>query len=101
MNTIGKIISDNKNSFDAILLDVDNGPEGLTRQGNDQLYGLTGLKTAHKALSKGGILAVWSAGPDPKFTTRLQRAGFTSEEIPVKSYNGAKGKDHIIWLAKK
>jgi spermidine synthase len=86
--------------FDAILLDVDNGPDGLTQGANDRLYNLNGLHAARKALRSGGVLAVWSAAPSPKFTERLQRAGFTVEEIKTRANSNGKGPRHIIWLAK-
>jgi spermidine synthase len=86
--------------FDAILLDVDNGPDGLTQDANDRLYDLSGLHAARKALRPGGVLAVWSAAPSPQFTRRLERAGFTVEEIKTRAHNNGKGPRHIIWLAK-
>lgn len=84
--------------FDAILLDVDNGPDGLTRKANDALYDLAGLRAAHKALRSGGVLAIWSAAPDEKFTLRLRRAEFGVEELKVPA-RGARGKKHVIWMA--
>lgn len=84
--------------YDAILLDVDNGPEGLTIPANDMLYGEAGLHFAMQALRPGGILAVWSQGPDRRFTQRLARAGFRAEEISVRAGRG-RGKRHVIWLA--
>ncbi len=85
--------------WDAILLDVDNGPEGLTRQANDALYSAAGLAAAHRALSPGGVLAVWSSAPDDRFTQRLARAGFTVDERHVRARGGRKGARHVIWLA--
>ena len=85
--------------WDAILLDVDNGPEGLTRQANDALYNAAGLAAAHRALSSGGVLAVWSSAPDERFTERLARAGFTVDERRVRARGGRKGARHVIWLA--
>jgi spermidine synthase len=84
--------------YDAILLDVDNGPDGLTRASNNRLYDSRGLATAHAALSKGGVLAVWSSGPDAQFTTRLKQAGFRVEEVRVKAHRGKSGARHTIWL---
>jgi len=96
---VGEIIRQQKRGFDAILLDVDNGPEGLTRPENDRLYGLAGLNDARKALRSGGVLAVWSASPDKKFSQRLTKAGFKVEEVQVKARKGSKGKvKHTIWL---
>ncbi len=85
--------------YDAILLDVDNGPDGLTRASNNRLYDSRGLAAAHAALSKGGVLAVWSSGPDAQFTTRLKQAGFKVEEVRVRAHRGKSGARHVIWLA--
>jgi spermidine synthase len=84
--------------YDAILLDVDNGPDGLTRDQNNRLYTLTGLRIAREALRPGGVLAIWSAAPDPRFTDRLKRAGFQVEEIVVRASRGRGGR-HVIWIA--
>jgi spermidine synthase len=84
--------------YDAILLDVDNGPEGLTRRANDRLYDIWGLKRARYALRPNGILAVWSGGPDRKFKARLQRSGFNVEEVRVHAH-GSSGRRHVLWLA--
>jgi spermidine synthase len=86
-------------TFDAILLDVDNGPEGLTRQANDALYDVPGLKRIHTALRRGGVLAVWSSGPNPKFSKRLVQAGFAVKEVPVRATANGGGARHIIWIA--
>jgi spermidine synthase len=86
--------------FDAILLDVDNGPDGLTQSTNDRLYDPAGLRAARKALRPGGVLAVWSAAPSPQFTRRLQRAGFAVEEIKTRAHSNGKGPRHYIWMAK-
>jgi spermidine synthase len=85
--------------YDAILLDVDNGPEGMTRQANDRLYDARGLAAARSALSPGGVLAVWSCGPDRRFTQRLRDAGLAVEEIRVRARGAGGGARHIIWLA--
>jgi spermidine synthase len=87
--------------YDAILLDVDNGPDGLTRRVNDHLYGRPGLISAMTALKPGGILAVWSAEPDSTFTDRLQAAGFAVEELTVRELANGEGADHVIWFAHK
>ena len=86
-------------SFDAILLDVDNGPEGLTQKGNDRLYSKAGLGLFYEALRSKGMLAVWSAGPDRAFTKRLGQAGFEVEEVVVRAHRG-KGARHLIWVAR-
>ena len=86
--------------YDAILLDVDNGPDGLVRAENDRLYAPRGLAAAKAALRPGGVLAVWSAGPDAKFVRRLKEAGFAVEEVAVKARVGGKGPRHVIWFAR-
>ena len=88
-------------SYDAILLDVDNGPDGLTRAGNDRLYSALGLGAAQRALKPGGILAVWSAGPDAVFAQRLRNAGFGVNEVVVRARSNGKGPRHVIWFATK
>ncbi|MGH6873082.1 MAG: spermidine synthase [Rhizomicrobium sp.] len=85
--------------FDAILLDVDNGPDGLTQDANDRLYNPAGLHATRKALRPRGVLAVWSAAPSPKFTRRLLSAGFTVEEIKTRANSNGRGPRHIIWMA--
>ncbi len=87
--------------WDAILLDVDNGPDGLTRKANDRLYGISGLKSSFLALRSGGILAIWSAAPDDAFTRRLRQCGFHTETITVRARKSGKGSRHTIWLAEK
>ncbi|MCW6509155.1 spermidine synthase [Lichenifustis flavocetrariae] len=84
--------------YDAILLDVDNGPQGLTRDGNEALYSLAGLRAAWTALAPGGALAVWSAFPDRAFSQLLARAGFIVAEHTVRAH-GKKGARHMIWVA--
>ncbi len=87
--------------FDAILLDVDNGPDGIVRDANNRIYSRTGLAKARDALMPGGILAVWSAGPDPAFRKRLYDTGLTVTEWNVRSRPNNKGAHHIIWFAQK
>ena len=86
------------NQYDAILLDVDNGPEALTHPHNDHLYSLTGLQQAHQALRSGGTLAVWSVTASAAFTRRLGSAGFSVVVKQVRAHKG-KGARHTIWLA--
>ena len=94
---VGGVIAAARASFDAILLDVDNGPDGLSRGANDKLYGVKGLETARKALRPGGLLAIWSAAPDSGFADRFARAGFAVEEIKSRANKG-RGLRHVIWL---
>ncbi|TGT09745.1 hypothetical protein EN856_35580, partial [Mesorhizobium sp. M8A.F.Ca.ET.213.01.1.1] len=83
---VGHVIGAGKSAWDAILLDVDNGPEGIVYKGNDVLYGATGLGQARAALRPGGVLAVWSQGPDSGFTRRLKQAGFAVEEVKARAH---------------
>jgi spermidine synthase len=85
--------------FDAILLDVDNGPEGLTREANDALYDRNGLSAARAALHPGGALAVWSSGPNPGFTQRLRNVGFDVDEVRVRANGARGGSRHVVWIA--
>jgi spermidine synthase len=87
-------------AFDAILLDVDNGPDALARPANATLYSPAGLRAGHRSLRPGGVLAIWSAGPDERFTRRLREAGFT---VAVETARGGRGRGarHVIWLAGK
>jgi len=85
-------------SYDAILLDVDNGPSGLVRPENNGLYAMKGLAHARAALKPGGILAIWSAAPDAAFTRRLKDAGFQTEEVTVRARSNGKGPRHTIWF---
>ena len=86
-------------AYDAILLDVDNGPDGLIHAANDRLYGKEGLRAAYAALRPGGVLAIWSAYPDKVFTDRVRRAGFLVDELKVRATGGRKGAHHVIWMA--
>ncbi len=96
---VAAVIRDAAGAYDAILLDVDNGPDGLTRPGNDALYAERGLQEAHRALAPGGVLAVWSAAPDEDFTRRLRRCGFDARVVRVRAARGGRGARHTIWLA--
>ncbi|UPJ47001.1 spermidine synthase [Bradyrhizobium sp. 200] len=98
---VSEIIRSHRSAFDAILLDVDNGPEGLTRKGNDALYGSSGLNAARTALRPGGVLAVWSSGPNPAFAKRLRGASFEVNEVHVRATGRGGGARHIIWIAMK
>ena len=95
------LIKADKDAYDAILLDVDNGPDGLTHEGNDRLYSHGGLAAAKAALKPGGILGVWSAEPDKSFSKRLRGSGFKMEEISVRARGKRGGRRHTIWLAEK
>ena len=87
-------------TYDAILLDVDNGPHEMTTSSNHWLYGDRGIASAYRALKDGGILAVWSAGPDDSFSYRLRQAGFSLNVVRVHAH-GNRGTRHVIWLASR
>lgn len=96
---VGALIRSQKAAYDAILLDVDNGPDGLTRASNDGLYNHTGLRAAKAALRAGGVLAVWSSAPDAGFTRRLREAGFATDEVNVRANGKRGGARHVLWIA--
>lgn len=97
---VAQVLQGEPQGFDAIMLDVDNGPEGLTQKGNSWLYSAAGLHSCHRALRAKGILAVWSASADRKFSERVAKAGFKVEEVQVYAH-GNKGTRHTIWIAEK
>jgi spermidine synthase len=101
LDDVGAAITAAPGVYDAILLDVDNGPDGATRPANDRLYGARGLSEARAALRPGGILAVWSAYPDAAFSRRLKEAGFAVDEVRVRARENGKGPTHTLWFAAK
>jgi spermidine synthase len=101
LGDVVQVIGEGRGQYDAILLDVDNGPDGLSRAGNDALYAPRGLAAAKTALKPGGVLAIWSAAPDKAFTRRLTGAGFITEEATVSARSNGKGPRHTIWFATK
>lgn len=96
---VGDMMREASGAYDAILLDVDNGPDGLTRAENDTLYGPAGLQAARRALRPGGVLAVWSAHPDAGFTRRLAASGFAATAHGVRAGRNRRGSRHTIWIA--
>jgi spermidine synthase len=96
---VGHLIRSGRSTFDSILLDVDNGPEGLTRKANDVLYDLEGLSAARATLRSGGVLAVWLSGPDLNFTQRLRKTGFDVDEFRVRANGARGGARHVICIA--
>ena len=97
---VAHVIKRSEGVYDAILLDVDNGPSALTAPANARLYDDAGLARARRALKPGGVLAVWSTGDDPKFTARLGKAGFvTRVERPTATFGG--GRRHVVWVARR
>jgi len=95
---VGKVMLEHEEYFDAIMLDVDNGPDGFTREDNDSLYGYPGLTNAYDALKPGGVLTVWSAAPDRSFAQRLMKVGFEVEEKRVRAVASESGGRHTIWI---
>ncbi len=98
---VGILINGGASRYDAILLDVDNGPEGLMRKANDDLYDDYGLREASATLRPGGVLAVWSSAPHAAFSERLRTARFKVEELKVWANGRGGGARHVIWLATK
>ena len=96
---VAGLIGAAEDAYDAILLDVDNGPEGLSRAANDRIYDRAGLDAARRALRPGGLLAVWSSAPSAPFSRRLHQAGFRVEEHRVRATRSGGGARHMIWLA--
>lgn len=97
---VAERIRASRGEWDAILLDVDDGPDGFTRAANDALYSETGVRSALSALRPGGVFGVWSVAPDAAFTRRLAGAGFEVEERIVRA-RGRKGGRHTLWLARR
>lgn len=87
-------------TYDAILLDVDNGPESFTHADNNKLYSSESLQAIQHTLKPGGVLAIWSAWHDPKFPLHLKKARFKVETKTVRAHKG-KGSRHTIYLARK
>jgi spermidine synthase len=96
---VAQILKGTASVFDAILLNVDNGPQSMTRRGNAWLYSVAGSKSARATLRPQGVLAVWSATPDAGFSQALRYAGFQVTEAPVRARGKQGGSHHLIWLA--
>ena len=96
---IVELISRSKSRFEAILLDIDNGPSALTDSGNSHLYGYEGIWACRDALRKQGCLAVWSAGPSKEFEQLLMGCGFHVRRFRVPAYKGSKSESRFIWVA--
>jgi len=96
---VADLVTDSPNAFDAILLDVDNGPAAFTLARNERLYGPDGIVSIKRSLKPGGVLGVWSADPDPSFARTLGRAGFRvrTEQVPARGI--ARGPKHTIFVA--
>ncbi len=98
---LAALIKSSTSAYDAIMNDVDNGPDGLLRPENRWLYSPRGLIATYRALRPGGVLTVWSVGPDQSFTSRLQDAGFEARARRVRDRGGLKGRHHTIWVARR
>src|SRR5580698_1204160 len=96
---VASLIQSGRSAYDAILLDVDNGPHALTRKTNERLYSPSGLGAAYAALRPQGVLAAWSAQPDGDFTRRLRKTGFAVNEAQVRARGARGGARHTIWAA--
>lgn len=90
-----------RGQYDAVMNDVDNGPDGLLLAANHWLYSPAGLRTTYHALKPGGCLTIWSVGPDVTFTRRLRLAGFEAREVRLKDRGGTRGRRHTIWVARR
>ena len=100
LGDVGDVISREQAAWDSILLDVDNGPDGFTQPGNDQLYGMAGLNRTRMSLRRRGILAVWSAYEDPRFENRMRRAGLRTRVERVRARLEKGGPRHVIYLGR-
>jgi spermidine synthase len=98
---IAALIRNSLDHYDAIMNDVDNGPQGIILDSNNWLYSHAGLKATRKALRPGGVLTVWSVGPDATFTKRLSKAGFEAREVVVRARAGKKGQRHTLWVGQR
>lgn len=96
---VGLVMQREPNGFDAIMLDVDNGPRGFTRELNTSLYGRRGMAVARTSLRPRGVLTVWSAEPSPPFVECLELEHFTVEEVRSRSLNATDGAHHTVWVA--
>lgn len=100
LGDVAELFTTGQATYDAVLLDVDNGPESFTHADNNKLYSAESLRAIHKTLKPGGVLAIWSAWQDPAFSRHLQRIDFKVETRPVRAHKG-KGSRHTIYLARK
>jgi len=100
LGDVAELFKTKQATYDAVLLDVDNGPEGFTQADNNNLYSIESLQAIRQTLHPGGVLAIWSAWHDPKFTLQLKKARFKVETKTVRAHKG-KGSRHTIYLAKK
>ena len=98
---VSKLLRESSARWDIIVLDVDNGPSGMTHEDNQTLYQMKGLNTLYTALRPSGVVGVWSANDDPRFTKRMQQAGFTVDVHRVRARGKRGGRRHTIWIGQK
>jgi len=100
VDDVARVMATNTGAFDAVLLDVDNGPAALTDRRNEKLYRARGLELARRCLRSGGILVVWSASPDRAFEKALKMAGYTVRVENVRARRERKGRRHTLFTAR-
>jgi len=98
---VAEAIRNAHNEFDAIMLDVDNGPSPVVDESNSWLYSDPGLQAIRRALKNGGSVAIWSADDEPKFPSRMRRNGFRADRHRVRTHKGKGGMRHIIFTGRK
>jgi spermidine synthase len=101
LNDVGFTLRANPGQFDAVLLDVDNGPRAFTSEANESLYDNAGVAAAYAALRDDGVLAVWSAWDDRKFEQRLRHHGFVARTERVRARLKKGGPHHTVFLGFK
>ena len=101
VDDVGSTLRSHRDRFDAVLLDVDNGPDAFTTSRNSSLYSDQGLSAAHAALKPGGVLAIWSAWEDRKFEQRLRYAGFAVAVERRRARLKHGGPHHTIFLGRR
>ena len=97
---VAELLTNKQATYDAVLLDIDNGPESFTQADNNKLYTIESLQAIRQTLHPGGVLAIWSAWHDPKFNLQLKKAGYKVEAQTVRAHKG-KGSRHTVYLAEK
>ena len=98
---VADVFATSRDRFDAVLLDVDNGPDAFTATANDRLYGDGGLAAIRDSLRSGGVLGVWSAWENRKFEQRLRYAGFNVDVQRVRARLKQGGPRHTIFVGSR
>ncbi|NQW22093.1 MAG: hypothetical protein HQ475_01460 [SAR202 cluster bacterium] len=100
LTDVAQMIRAGRGRYNAIMLDVDNGPQAMMSEGNDWIYGDNGLESSFAALRPKGVLSIWSTDPDAAFTKRLRKTGFKVDEVKARARGGRKGGGHyFVWVA--